>query len=61
MLAGGRIVGAVLMGNQELADPLRKLIEDEVDLSGYEPTLFSNNTQLPQVLLRAWRDWHQRW
>jgi len=61
VLAGGRLVGAVLMGNQELADPLRKLIEDEVDLSGYEPTLFSNDTQLPQVLLRAWRDWHQRW
>ena len=61
VMAGGRLVGAVLMGNQELADPLRRLIEGEVDLTGYEPSLLSGGDQLPQVLLRAWRDWHQRW
>ncbi|MGD2078971.1 MAG: FAD-dependent oxidoreductase, partial [Chloroflexota bacterium] len=61
VLADGRLVGAILMGNQELADPLRRLIEQEVDLSQYEPALLSGGDQLPQVLLRAWRDWHQRW
>ncbi|MFN2223221.1 MAG: hypothetical protein ACK2UH_11755, partial [Candidatus Promineifilaceae bacterium] len=61
VLSGGRLVGALLMGNQELADPLRRLIEQEVDLSYYEPALLSGGDQLPQLLLRAWRDWHQRW
>ena len=61
VLSDGRLVGAVLMGNQELAEPLRRLIEQEVDLSSYEPALLSGDDQLPQVLLRAWRDWHQRW
>ncbi len=61
VMSGGRLVGAILMGNQELADPLRRLIESEVDLSGYEPSLMNGGDQLPQVLLQAWRDWHQRW
>ena len=61
VLSVSRLVGAVLMGNQELADPLRRLIESEADLSGYETALFSDDSQLPKVLLRAWRDWHQRW
>jgi NAD(P)H-nitrite reductase large subunit len=33
VLNGGRIVGALLLGNQALADPLRHLIEHEVDIS----------------------------
>ncbi len=61
VLSEGRLVGALLMGSQELADPLRRLIEQEADLSQYEPELFSSGEQLPQLLLRAWRDWHQRW
>lgn len=61
VLADGRLVGALLMGNQELADPLRRLIEQEIDLSVYEPALLSDGDRLPEVLLRAWRDWHQRW
>jgi len=61
VLSEGRLVGALLMGNQELADPLRRLIEQEVDLSNYEAALLSGGDQLPQLLLRAWRDWHQRW
>ncbi len=61
VLSEGRLVGALLMGNQALADPLRRLIEQEVDLSHYEPELLSSSDQLPQLLLRAWRDWHQRW
>jgi NADPH-dependent 2,4-dienoyl-CoA reductase/sulfur reductase-like enzyme len=61
VLSGGRLVGAILMGNQELADPLRHLIEQEVNLARYETSLLSGGDQLPNLLLNAWRDWHQRW
>ncbi len=61
VMSGGHIVGAVLMGNQELADPLRRFIEQEVDLSRFESLMMGGGSQLPQVLLQAWRDWHQRW
>lgn len=61
VMSGGRIVGAVLLGNQELADPLRKFIESEVDLSRYESSIIGAGRDLPDTLLRAWRNWHQRW
>jgi NADPH-dependent 2,4-dienoyl-CoA reductase/sulfur reductase-like enzyme len=61
VMAEGQIVGALLIGNQELADPLRRFIEQEVDLSTYESQLTAGHTELPQTLLKAWNDWHQRW
>ncbi|MCI0394778.1 MAG: FAD-dependent oxidoreductase [Chloroflexi bacterium] len=61
VMAGGRLVGALLLGNQELADPLRLLIEQEVNLSAVQDTLMNANGNLPKVLLEAWRDWHQSW
>jgi hypothetical protein len=61
VLSGGRLVGALLMGNQELADHLRRLIEQEVDVSRYESALLSGGDQLPELLHKVWRDWHQRW
>lgn len=60
--AGGRIVGALVLGNQELADPLRQLIEHSVDISAHETALLAgDNSRLPRVLLQAWRDWHEAW
>jgi NADPH-dependent 2,4-dienoyl-CoA reductase/sulfur reductase-like enzyme len=61
VMVNGRIVGALLMGSQELADPLRQLIEHEVDLSTHHSTLLNGNGQLPYAILKAWRDWHQSW
>ena len=61
VMTDGRIVGTLLLGNQELADPLRRFVEHEVDLSTYEATLVSGRNELPQTLLKAWRNWHQRW
>jgi hypothetical protein len=60
-MTNGQIEGAVLIGNQELADPLRKFIERGVDLSHYEGALLRGGDDLPETILRAWRDWHQRW
>jgi nitrite reductase (NADH) large subunit len=61
VMSDGKIVGAILLGNQELADPLRRFIEREVDLSNYQTSLMAGGTKLPQTILRAWRDWHQHW
>jgi NAD(P)H-nitrite reductase large subunit len=61
VMDNGRIVGALLMGSQELADPLRQLIEHEVDLSTHNSALLDGNGQLPHAILKAWRDWHQSW
>ncbi len=51
MVTNGRIVGALLMGNQALADPLRHLIEHEIDISAYEADLFRENGRLPEIIL----------
>lgn len=61
VMADGRIVGAILMGNQELADPLRRFIGQQVDLTDYQSLLLGSNGTLPQAILKAWRDWHQSW
>jgi NAD(P)H-nitrite reductase large subunit len=61
VMNGGRIVGALLMGNQELADPLRKLIEHEADLGHLQDELLGAKGNLPQTILRAWRSWNQSW
>ncbi len=61
VISDGRLVGALILGNQELADPLRKMIEQEADLSRYQPRLLNSNGDLPQLLLEAWRVWHHSW
>ena len=39
------------MGNQNLADPLRHLIEQEIDISSFEADLFGENGRLPELIL----------
>jgi NAD(P)H-nitrite reductase large subunit len=61
VMSGNQIMGALLLGEQELADPLRHLIEAEVDLTPYQNQLLGEDSDLPQGILSAWRDWHQSW
>lgn len=61
VMSNGRMVGALLLGNQELADPLRHFIDREVDLSNYETALLNGGGNMPQTILKAWRVWHQSW
>jgi NADPH-dependent 2,4-dienoyl-CoA reductase/sulfur reductase-like enzyme len=60
VMSGGRLVGALLMGNQELADPLRHFIDREIDLGNYADALL-NGDDVPGTILEAWQDWHQSW
>jgi hypothetical protein len=59
-MADGRIVGALLMGNQGLADPIRELIQKEADLSARQEQLLSAGDNLPQLIKSAWTEWQQR-
>jgi NAD(P)H-nitrite reductase large subunit len=53
-MANGRIVGAILLGNQELADPLRYLVEEEVDLTAHEAALLNSGPELWSLLWSIW-------
>jgi pyruvate/2-oxoglutarate dehydrogenase complex dihydrolipoamide dehydrogenase (E3) component len=61
VISNNRIMGALLMGEQQLADPLRRLIENEVDLASYQDQLLVDDADLPQKILRAWQNWRQSW
>jgi NADPH-dependent 2,4-dienoyl-CoA reductase/sulfur reductase-like enzyme len=54
-MAGGRITGALLLGNQELADPLRQLIEGQVALNGEEADLHNAGEALPRLIKAIWQ------
>jgi NAD(P)H-nitrite reductase large subunit len=61
VMSNNRMMGALLMGQQQLADPLRRLIENEVDLESYQDQLLVDGADLPEKILRAWQNWHQSW
>ena len=52
----GRVIGALILGYQELADPLRTLIEHSVDVSAYEDAILNSGHNLPQTIARIWRE-----
>lgn len=55
-LTRGRIVGALILGNQALADPLRALVEQQIDISAYQQTILdAGEDNLTQAILEAWR------
>jgi NAD(P)H-nitrite reductase large subunit len=54
-LSGARLVGALVMGNQTLADPLRDLIEWQADLTPLRPYLQAGGAALTDIIQRFWR------
>ncbi len=52
VLDGDRLAGALVVGRQTLADPLRALIEDQADVSALRPHLQSGGPALEQAILR---------
>lgn len=53
------IVGALILGNQDLADPLRDLISHRVDISPIRDQLRSNEPALGSIVRRFWQDWQR--
>lgn len=60
VLRENRIVGALLLGNQDLADPLRDLIEHQVDISPERAALLSGGARLEDAVYRAWQRWQKQ-
>ncbi len=52
------IVGALILGNQDLADPLRGLINQRVDISPIRDRLRADAPSLGSVLQQFWREHH---
>lgn len=49
-IENNRLIGALIMGDQSLADPLRHLIENDVDLGKKGAMLLNANGRLPQLI-----------
>ena len=50
----GQIVGALIIGEQTLADPLHALINAQADLSAIQPQLAQGYPQFKTALLNFW-------
>jgi NAD(P)H-nitrite reductase large subunit len=51
VLRGDRLVGAVLLGDQRLSEPLRSLIQQETDISPIRQALTAPDGSLAATLL----------
>ncbi len=52
---GDILIGALIIGDQSLADPIRYLVEHEINIQGMRPELEAGGDILRQTLLRYWQ------
>ncbi|MEP7358805.1 MAG: FAD-dependent oxidoreductase, partial [Anaerolineales bacterium] len=57
-LSGNKLVGALVMGNQTLADPLRGLIEMQADVTPLRPYLAAGGPEMSLMISKFWT-WRQ--
>ena len=57
VLVGDKIVGALILGDQRLADPIRDLIEHEVVFLNEQSSAPSGSSELPERLEAVWHRW----
>jgi NAD(P)H-nitrite reductase large subunit len=60
MLGENRILGAILMGDQSLSQPLEDLVANEVDVSPIRNELMANTENLGPTLLTYWDQWRHQ-
>ncbi|MBI5304711.1 MAG: NAD(P)/FAD-dependent oxidoreductase [Chloroflexi bacterium] len=60
VLRDQHIVGALILGNQDLADPLRDLIGQRVDVSAVRSRLQTNDAALGKTIRAFWEQWRRR-
>lgn len=56
IVRGNSIVGALLLGNQRLADPLRDLIDQRINISPVRPRLMAGGDTLAQAVMETWKN-----
>ena len=54
VLSGNRLVGALVVGEQSLADPLRDLIEKQVDIRPLRPHLQEGGPAMTHAVMEFW-------
>jgi NAD(P)H-nitrite reductase large subunit len=59
VLDGDCLVGALVVGKQSTADPLRYIIENQIDFRKIHPTLSTGGLALKRNLQRFWSDLNQ--
>jgi NAD(P)H-nitrite reductase large subunit len=59
VISGGKIVGALILGDQRSADPLRDLVEHEVNIEEYQNQLLAADENLPDRILDIWQQWQR--
>lgn len=60
LMVGERtLVGAIVMGDQTLSQPLQELITEQVDITRVRTALVGANGTLSGVLVDFWKDWRQ--
>ncbi len=55
VLSGDRLVGALVVGEQSLADPLRDLIEQQVDIRPLRPHLQEGGPAMTHAVMEFWK------
>ena len=51
------LLGAVIMGDQTLSEPLRQLINQQADITAIRPNLFERDASLANTLIDFWKNW----
>ncbi len=54
-LSGNRLVGALVIGEQTLADPLRDLIEKQIDIRPLRPHLQQGGPDMKRMIWQFWK------
>jgi NAD(P)H-nitrite reductase large subunit len=57
MVGTEKIIGAVLMGDQSLSQPLEELVAGQVDISPIRSQLVNPGADLGEILLKFWNQW----
>ena len=60
VISGNKLVGALVIGEQSLADPLRYLIEKQIDVSFMMPELMTGGDLMRRSLLHYWNQLDKR-
>jgi nitrite reductase (NADH) large subunit len=58
-LSGGRISGAVVMGDQDLSFPLQDLISAGADIGTYREQVLAPGAPVAELVSSAWRTWRE--
>ncbi len=54
------ILGALVMGDQTLSQPLQKLISQQANISGIRDSLLNTNGNFSEILISFWSEWSEQ-